>query len=83
MSAKSENPQAALTDEIMREKIQEENARAAKNFLIEYDALMLRLMTFVKASGNGQPQEPLNYCRNLILQYGFSKLGEEIKIIHS
>lgn len=66
-----------IADKIISEKELENHALQAKSLLQEYDALMLKIMALQKTVGS-QPQEPTNFCRNLILQYGLKKLESNI-----
>ena len=71
--AKSKN----IAEKIISDKELESHALQAKSFLQEYDMLMVKIMALQKAVGS-QPQEPTNFCRNLILQYGLKKLESNI-----
>ena len=66
-----------IADKILSDKELESHALKAKQLLGEYDTLMLKILALQKACGV-QQQEPTNFCRNLILQYGLKKLESNI-----
>lgn len=68
---------ANLADKIIESGELERDARKAKELLDEYQALMIKMQNYIKATGN-QPQEPLAFCKTVMLAYAASKLENKI-----
>ena len=72
---------ADLAHDIIQSKKLESDAKKAKEFLEEYDALMHRMLNFIKSNGH-QPQEPTGYCKGILLTYAMEKLNDKIIQLH-
>lgn len=74
MDKKTDNQTA---ETIVRERRLEDDARQAKDMLEEFAAWQMKAQAFIKASGE-QPQDPVNFLRNVILSYAAKKLENKI-----
>lgn len=68
---------ANLAETISQHVELERDARKAKELLDEYQALMVKMQNYIKATGN-QAQEPIAFCKTVMLAYAASKLENKI-----
>jgi len=62
---------------INREGEMERDARTARQMLEDYNAWSNKAQAFIKSCG-APPQEPLTFCRNVLIIYATEKLKSPI-----
>jgi hypothetical protein len=64
-----------IAKQVLEEYQLESNAQKAKDYLNQLNDLMGKMIAL---QPEGQKQEPVSYCRNLILSYGLKQLESKI-----
>jgi hypothetical protein len=72
-----DNNDTKIATEIIKENELERDARNAKKLLDEFQSMMNRMQDFVKSTG-AQPQDPIAFCKTVMLSYAAKKLESKI-----